>query len=372
MILGEVKKIKKAFTIIELLVVIAIVGILATLVVVSLNSLRSSAGDAKRLADVRQIQNALELYYDEESRYPATEEFSMGKQLKSPSSFKIIMHKIPLAPAFRDGDCQFDGYEYVAGPDGSSYALSFCIGDKTSELSGGDLLAFPGGIKNIDHLSDFSCGDLLSDTRDGNYYETIKIGEQCWMAENLRYLPEVHDGVDFSDRGLNKAPAYGVYDYEGSSVNEAKLTDNYSVYGVLYNWPAAMDWDGVSPADPFELEGLQGACPENWHVPSDSDWMTLISYLGGRNIAGGKLKSALSDNPSWNGSNEVGFKSIPSGLRHSFGDFDDLDHFSYFWTSSLYFSSWVFYRGLNSFSSSIEESSRLFREGVSVRCILSI
>ena len=90
----------------------------------------------------------------------------------------------------------------------------------------------------------------FKDSRDGYTYKTIKIGNQTWLAENLRYLPEIGNG-------------YYVYDYQGDIVDEAKRTQNYKDFGVLYNMSAAKD-----------------ACPAGWHIPSDEEWKELERYLG--------------------------------------------------------------------------------------------
>jgi uncharacterized protein (TIGR02145 family) len=93
---------------------------------------------------------------------------------------------------------------------------------------------------------DFSGKSSTSkDNRDNNTYKWVRIGNQVWMAENLAYLPSVSPSSVGSDTDLN----YYVYGYSGNNVNEAKATDNYATYGVLYNWSAAM----VS-------------CPAGWHL----------------------------------------------------------------------------------------------------------
>ena len=84
-------------------------------------------------------------------------------------------------------------------------------------------------------VTDEPISGTFTDTRDGNTYNWVKIGEQFWMAENLKYLPEM---AEYSIDSLEK-PYYFVYDYHGTDVTEAKATENYQTYGVLYNWYAA-------------------------------------------------------------------------------------------------------------------------------------
>ena len=118
-----------------------------------------------------------------------------------------------------------------------------------------------------------ACTDL-----GGNNYAVVTIGSQTWMAENLAYLPEITFEDDW---GSNTDPQYAVYDYAPGSGTEtvagAKATANYDTYGVLYNWSAAMDGDASSSSNP---SGVQGICPNGWHLPSDDEWKELEMALG--------------------------------------------------------------------------------------------
>ena len=131
----------------------------------------------------------------------------------------------------------------------------------------------------------FICGNLFNDFRDNNIYRTVKISSQCWMAENLAYLPSVSP----SSTGSDITPYYYVYDYQGTDVSVAKTSTNYQTYGVLYNWPAVMNGESSSTSVP---SGVQGICPSGWHLPSDGEWTVLTNYLGGLSVAGGKMKEA--------------------------------------------------------------------------------
>ncbi len=168
------------------------------------------------------------------------------------------------------------------------------------------------------------CPDIpqFTDPRDGNTYNTVLIGDQCWMRENLAWLPEVHSGMTGSD----SKPHYYVYDYLGDDVEEAKATENYKNYGVLYNWHAAQD-----------------ACPPGWRLPKYADWQELAGYLGGGSVAGGKLKSTRThpdSHPKWlspnkDATNESGFTSVPGGQRRSsmtLVNFLLLSQMSFYWS----------------------------------------
>ena len=189
---------------------------------------------------------------------------------------------------------------------------------------------FPVGcLKNAPTTPPFVCNEELTDTRDNNTYKTVQIGNQCWMAENLAYLPDVvHNNAQFQTQGNNSQPGYGVYNYNGSDVTTAKSQADYTTYGVLYNWYAVVDTDNP-------------ACPTGWHVPSDAEWKEMEIYLGmdpanaeatsWRNTGnvGQQLKTSI-----WGGTNTSGFTALPGGFRGSNGTFYSLDTYGYWWAAS--------------------------------------
>jgi prepilin-type N-terminal cleavage/methylation domain-containing protein len=140
----------KAFTLIELLVVIAVIGLLATLSVIALSNARAKSRDSKRLADVKQLQTSLDMYYNEAGHYPSASEFNSGSisfystNIGTTTYMKIV----PTAPMPNDGPCSNSGNTYYYAPtsDGSSYTLSFCIGGPSNNLAAGLKCATPGGI----------------------------------------------------------------------------------------------------------------------------------------------------------------------------------------------------------------------------------
>jgi len=218
-----------------------------------------------------------------------------------------------------------------------------------------------------------SCGSSFTDIRDGNTYNTVLIGQQCWMTENLAYLPVVNP----PNSGNNVNPYYYVYDYQGTDVVIAKASSNYLTYGVLYNWPAAMAGQGSSNSVP---SGVQGVCPIGWHLPSDEEWKVLEMYLGMTQAAanssgfyrgtdqGSKLKSTCCWYDHGNGTNSSGFTALPGGNRFQGIPFWQLGSNADFWSSSGESSNraWnrhLFYRKTGVFRNSFPKSS-----GLSVRC----
>ena len=172
-------------------------------------------------------------------------------------------------------------------------------------------------------------GDVFADPRDGRIYSYITIGSQVWMTENLAYLPSVNTPVpSLSD------PCYYVYGYGGgTNVSAAKATDSYITYGVLYNWPAAMNGAASSSNNP---SGVQGVCPTGWHLPSDAEWEQLKTYLGA-NYAGAKMKetgTAHWESPNTGATNESGFTALPGGCLHSDGYFYGRGSYGMWWSTT--------------------------------------
>jgi len=136
----------------------------------------------------------------------------------------------------------------------------------------------------------------FTDSRDSRVYKTIQIGTQTWMAENLAYLPSVSP----PGPGSFTVPYYYVYSYSGNDVNAAKATSYYNKYGVLYNWPAAMNGAASSNANP---SGVQGCCPQGWHLPSLDEWRVLENYLiykgYGYGGSGSDIAKSLASTTDW-------------------------------------------------------------------------
>jgi uncharacterized protein (TIGR02145 family) len=157
-------------------------------------------------------------------------------------------------------------------------------------------------VSSKNYVVDFAaCTD-----RAGKNYSIVAIGSQTWMAENMAWLPAVATAYDGSD----DKKYYYVPGYEGTSINEAKATANYKMYGTLYNSPAALNGGLASTAVP---SGVRGICPEGWHLPSRGEVIILVEYLGWN--AGTKLKSTTGWTQNGNGDNSRGFNAVPGGCR---------------------------------------------------------
>jgi uncharacterized protein (TIGR02145 family) len=149
---------------------------------------------------------------------------------------------------------------------------------------------------------------------DGNIYETITIGEQVWINENLKSI-HYSDGTP-----IPEVVAYNNDDSLGG------------IYGLLYTWDDAMNGSNQP--------GAQGVCPCDWHVPSDAEWTILENYLGGSSIAGGKMKEAGTEHwlpPNTGATNSSGFTGLPAGEFDAYfnpNKFWLLHTAAVFWTST--------------------------------------
>ena len=189
---------------------------------------------------------------------------------------------------------------------------------------------------------------------DGNIYQTVQIGNQEWMAENLKVthyrngnaIPNVTDNTEWSNLATG---AYCSYDNNDSNV---------SIYGRLYNWFTVVDSRGIAPA--------------GWHVPTDGEWDTLVNYLGGSSTAGGKLKEIGTAHwaiPNEGATNESGFTAVPGGYRYLDGTFSSMDFHALFWSTTGLHSSYAWARTLYDSHSDVTRNYYNRRTGFSVRCI---
>jgi len=190
---------------------------------------------------------------------------------------------------------------------------------------------------------------------DGNVYETVLIGEQLWMAENLKVThysdgSEIPNITNNGDWGSLTTGAYGYYDDDPA---------HQVTYGNLYNW--------------YTVDDSRGVCPEGWHVPSDNDYTILTDYLGGLNVAGGKMKEIGLDHwnsPNDGATNESGFTGLPGGARgSSSGSYQNMGNYGSFWSSSEYEGNDAWTRILNYDNSNGSRYIGSERIGFSIRCL---
>ncbi|PKM91069.1 hypothetical protein CVU82_03365 [Candidatus Falkowbacteria bacterium HGW-Falkowbacteria-1] len=226
---------RKAFTLIELLVVIAIIGILATLAVVALQQARSRARDSKRVADMKQIHTALELFFNENSRYPTTDEWNENI-IGSSTTGVVFMYEIPSAPNITDGDCSSGAdYVYIPTDDNTSYNIKFCLGKQVADLSSGDKCLTPGGISPID-CGKISWDEVFNDT-------TRNWNSIASSADGTKILASVTTGYIYtsSDSGVTWTAQTSVgsknWTRVASSSDGTKLAAIVGISGYIYTSP---------------------------------------------------------------------------------------------------------------------------------------
>ena len=202
---------------------------------------------------------------------------------------------------------------------------------------------------------EFNCGDTFIYSRDGQNYNTILIGDQCWMAENLNVGDIINDTLKMKYNGIIEKYCY---DNDPANCNE---------YGGLYQWNEMMEYDTTA--------GVQGICPSGWHLPTDGEWTIMADLLGGAIVAGGKMKetsTAYWKPPNAGATNESGFTALPGGNRISDG-FIELGNSASYWSSSAYHSNWVYFRLLVYDTPYLSLSSGANKiRGYSVHCVKNL
>jgi uncharacterized protein (TIGR02145 family) len=227
------------------------------------------------------------------------------------------------------------------------------------------------GMNDVLHLMSYvftggpaPCTSTVSDI-DGNVYQTVKIGDQWWMMENLKVthyrngdpIPNVTEDGPWS--GISTG-AYCDYDNDPA---------NAEIYGRLYNW--------------FAVDDARNIAPEGWHVPSDAEWKQLEMYLGMSQAEadgtgwrgtdeGGMLKETCITHwnpPNTGATNESGFSALPAGSRYAYGYYRNMGSYAAFWCSTGHHSHAAWFRLLAYDNSQIGLDSHGRVYGMSVRCV---
>ena len=218
-----------------------------------------------------------------------------------------------------------------------------------------DVLIYPGSL--------FTCGDPFTDPRNEQTYETVQIGDQCWMAENLNIGEMINGTEEMTDNGVIEK-----YCYDNDPVN-------CETYGGLYQWDEMMEYT-TTPV-------MQGICPSGWHVPTDDEWKILEGTVdsqypvgdpiwnntGSRGYDAGKnLKSTI----GWNlntGTDTFGFTALPAGYRKLEGSFNFLGDYCGFWSSSEHDTSNAWGRALYYIGDGVGRDNDSKSYGFSSRCV---
>lgn len=189
---------------------------------------------------------------------------------------------------------------------------------------------------------------------DGHVYNTVTIGTQVWMKENLDVatyrngdaIPQVTDSVQWANLTT------GAWCYYNNNA------DTGAIYGKLYNWYAVNDPRGLAPA--------------GWHVPGDAEWTTLTDFLGGYSVAGGKMKEIGTIHwqaPNAEATNSSGFAGLPGGVRDEDGAFNYIGNYGFWWSSTESNTTGAWNHLLYYYSGNMYRSKYYKRLGLSVRCL---
>ena len=210
---------------------------------------------------------------------------------------------------------------------------------------------------------------------DGNVYNTVQIGTQCWMKENLK-TSHYADGtyIPVADT-ISHSISYRYFP-EGDS-------SNVSTYGCLYNWAAVMNGNSASSAVP---SNVQGVCPTGWHVPSAAEWIVMQDYVGAQNDCqcghrSDLIAKALSSTTAWESStiycspgylpmynNASGFSALPAGYYYG-GGYSVLGREAWFWSTDEVGVNGAAYRNIQNYLANFQEAGISNYFGLSVRCL---
>jgi len=185
---------------------------------------------------------------------------------------------------------------------------------------------------------------------DNHIYPVVQEGTQTWMAANLNVGTKIVDTINQGAGGIEK------YCYENKE-------SNCTIYGGLYQWGEMMNYDTVP--------GSQGICPSGWHIPTDAEWTTLMTYLGGDSIASGKMKETGTSHwaaPNTGATNSSGFTALPGGYRYYSGTLFITDYAT-FWSSNESGTSNAWYRLLQFDYTYVTRRAFTKENGYSVRCL---
>jgi uncharacterized protein (TIGR02145 family) len=191
---------------------------------------------------------------------------------------------------------------------------------------------------------------------EGNEYKTVTIGSQVWMAENLKT-------TKYQNGDLIETTTPVTLDIENETTPKYQWANggnesNVATYGRLYTW--------------YVVNDSRNVCPTGWHVPSDAEWTTLTTNLGGERVAGGKLKEAETTHwqtPNMGATNETGFTGLPSGYRDYGGSFALVSKDGYWWSSTESSTYLAYYRSMYNNTNFVSRNDTDKQSGYSVRCL---
>ena len=215
------------------------------------------------------------------------------------------------------------------------------------------------------------CGEVLTDVRDSKNYNTLQLGTQCWIVQNLNIGTRISGSTSQTNNGTIEKYCYN------------DLEANCDVYGGFYQWDEMMNYTTTA--------GEQGICPPNggWHLPTDEEWTTLTNYVNSQaaylcNSTNNYIARSLAATTNWQTNmlscspgrylatnNATGFTGLPGGSYVSGGNgWSDITNEAIWWSSSVGNpDNWVWFRSLVSTATTVIRATRTRPNGLSVRCL---
>lgn len=296
--------------------------------------------------------NLSNLNHAELSNNPTNENILVTPEIMEDITFSINHPNLELVTASVSANNEFTlQVKIIGNPTQTtiSSTLNYSYSDPMTTFSGYFDIEVEGQSNNV-------CGDVVD--FDGNVYNSITIGTQCWMQQNLNVshyrngdiIPQVTDPTEWA------AYTTGAWCYYANN------TANGIIYGKLYNWYAVND--------------PRGLAPEGYHIPTESEWTELVNYLGGFNVSGGKLKATGTTywfNPNTGATNESNFSALPSGARSSSSTagFFNINLLVGYWSISNYNGNndEIFTISLSNSSTEVSTYGQYKNQGYSIRCL---
>jgi uncharacterized protein (TIGR02145 family) len=204
-------------------------------------------------------------------------------------------------------------------------------------------------IKTTDTGREHQCGDSLIDPRDGQSYATVQIGEQCWMAENLNFGNLIPLEDDMLNNGIPEK-----YCYDDNP-------DNCDTYGALYQWTEVMQYTTT--------EGIQGLCPDGWHIPTDDEWCTLELTVDPTVNCGAWFWRGTDGGTKLKSGGSSGFEALLGGYIFANMSSLQMGDFGFFWTSTKHNETSTIFRSVGDDFEGIRRFYNYDYYGQSVRCI---
>jgi len=374
-----------------MLVVLSVMLGIISFAVYSLSTIKSRARDTARVGDIKQIQSALASYYKDFGVYPI--EIASGKPIFGPNN-KVYLSVVPFNPLPIDGNCNgLANYSYQAINHQSDYTLYYCLGREVA-MAGPDT----GGAMTCELCKVTKpnpCGGQTDITVDDKTYQTVAIGKQCWLKQNLDVGTMLTSSATLPDDSELPNPDYP------STVQKwcyESKPENCKLIGAFYTWAEAMALPAACNSSNSDgclskyfggsgwIGYRRGICPAGWHIPSDCEWQIMVRQLDPTTEAAqpntncyssGQTSMELDSNYGWTGTKISQQAMRLDGLNLSLAGrimtamgSDGLASYGSFWTASQFNSKMAWRRTI------IVTNAKMSRDeaykdtvGLSVRCV---